>query len=170
MNPSDLKADQFSSYPPEARQLAIDNLTLFRQLPEILLPILLQELIVYDWKFPAERKDLGGQLSYLNGLSSDARQSGLAGFTKLKISPALEKSDWVKSPRVFVERLTAELWATSQMESFRAVADDYQRSVSLSIRQETPAVSRLSIVVIGQGVAEYRDPLFQKLRPYGVYF
>ena len=170
MHPSDLKAEQFSSYPSQARQLAINNLNLFRKLPEPILSILLQEVIVYDWKFPAERKDLEDQLSYLNSLAPDALQSRVAGFAKLKLSPALEKTDLVKSPRDFVERLTAELWATHQMESFRAVADEYQRSVSSSIRQEPPAIPRLAIVVIGQGVDDYKDPIFQKLRPYGAYF
>jgi hypothetical protein len=170
MHPTDLKAEQFSSYPPQARKLAVNNLILFRRLPEILLPILLQKLIVYDWTFPAERKDLEDQLSYLNALSSDALQSHLAGFSKLKLSPALEKIDWVKFPRGFVEGLTAELWATNQMESFRTVADEYQRSVSSSIRQEMPVIPRLAIAVIGQGVGDYSEPIFQKLRPYGVYF
>ena len=157
MRPSDLKANQFSSYSPQARQLAVDNLTLFRRLPEILLSILLQEVIVYDWKFPAERKELEDQLSYLSSLAPDALQSRVGAFTKLKLSSTLEKIDWVKSPRVFVERLTADLWATNQMESFRAAADEYQRSVSSSIKQQTPAVPRLAIAVIGQGVGEYKD-------------
>jgi hypothetical protein len=170
MRPSDLKAEQFGSYPPQARQLAISNLALFRKLPEPILSILLQEVIVYDWKFPAERKELEDQLSYLGSLTPDALQSQVAGFAKLKLSPALEKIDWVKSPRDFVERLTAELWATHQMESFRAVADEYQRSVVSSVRPEPPAIPRLAIVVIGQGVGEYSEPIFQKLRPSGVYF
>ena len=56
------------------------------------------------------------------------------------------------------------------MESFRAVADDYQASVRSSMRQELPLMPRLGIVVVGQGVGEYKDQVFQKLRPYGVYF
>jgi hypothetical protein len=170
MHPNDLKANQFSSYPPQAAQLAVDNLPLFRRLPEIILSILLREVIEYDWKFPAERKELEDQLSYLNSLTPDGLQSLVAGFTKLTLSPSLEKNDWVKSPREFVERLTADLWATHQMDSFRGVADQYQSSVSSAIRQEQPAAARLGIVVVGQGVGEYGDPIFQKLRPYGVYF
>jgi hypothetical protein len=170
MHPADLKPDQFSSYPPQARQLAVENLTLFRKLPEVMLSILLQEVIEYDWKFPAERKELEGQLSYLNSLDAAALQSLVAGFAKLRLSPSLEKGDWVKSPREFVERLTADLWATHQMEAFRAAADQYQTSIDPSIRQEPPAMPRLGIAVVGQGVAEYSDALFQKLRSHGVYF
>jgi len=170
MQPRDLKANHFSSYPPEARQLALDNLTLFRRLPEIMLSILLQEVIEYDWKFPAERKEMESQLAYLNSLTPDALGSLVAGFARLKLSPSLGKDDWVKSPGEFVERLTADLWATHQMESFRAVADQYQSSVNSSVTRHLPVVRRLGIVVVGLGVSDYNDSLFQKLRPHGVYF
>ena len=84
MHPGDLKANQFSSYPPQARQLAVNNLTLFRRLPEILLPILLQEVISYDWKFPAERKDLEDQLSFLNSLPPAELQTRVGGVYKIE--------------------------------------------------------------------------------------
>lgn len=170
MHPGDLKPNQFSSYPPQARQIALENLTLFRKLPEIMLSILLEEVIEYDWKFPAERKELENQLAYLNSLGSRALASLVAGFAKLRLSRSLDDGDWVKSPRDFVERLTADLWTTHQMESFRAAADQYQSSIGSSVRQEVPAIPRLGIVVVGQGVGEYSDALFQKLHPHGTYF
>jgi hypothetical protein len=170
MQPSDLKANHFSSYPTEARQLAVNNLILFRRLPEIMLSILLQEVIEYDWKFPAERKELERQLAYLNSLALDALESLVAGFARLRLSPSLEKDDWVKSPGEFVERLTADLWSTHQMESFRVVADQYQSSVDSAVTRDLPVVRRLGIVVVGLGVRDYNDLLFQKLRPHGVYF
>jgi len=170
MHPGDLKPNQFGSYPPLARQIAVENIGLFQKLPEIMLSILLEEVIEYDWKFPAERKELENQLAYLNSLESRALASLVAGFAKLRLSRSLDDADWVKSPREFVERLTADLWATHQMESFRTAADQYQSSISSSIRQEVPAIPRLGIVVVGQGVGEYSDALFQKLHPYGAYF
>jgi hypothetical protein len=170
MHPSDLKPSQFNSYPPQARQLAVANLTLFRKLPEIMLSIVLQEVIEYDWKFPAERDELEGQLAYLTSLTPVALDQLVAGFAKLKLSPALETDNWVKSPREHVERLTADLWATHQMESFRAVADQYQASVDSAVPRKPQAIPRLGMVVIGQGVREYNEPLFQRLRPHGVYF
>lgn len=171
MDPRDVKPNHFTSYPPEARQLAANNLTLFRKLPDVMLSILLEEVIEYDWQFPAERKELENQLAYLNSLEPDVLASLIAGFAKLGLSRSLEDSgDLVKAPREFVERLTAELWATHQMEAFRAAANQYQSAIRSSVRQELPAIPRLGIVVVGQGVREYSDSLFQKLRPHGVYF
>jgi hypothetical protein len=170
MHPSDLKPSQFNSYPPQARRLALANLTLFRKLPEIMLSIMLEEVIEYDWKFPAERDELEGQLAYLNSLTPNALNSMVDGFAKLRVSPVLGTDDWVKSPREHVERLTADLWATHQMESFRSVADRYQSSVDSAVPRKPLIASRLGMVVVGQGVAEYREPLFQKLWRYGVHF
>ena len=135
-----------------------------------MLSILLEEVIEYDWKFPAERKELENQLAYLNSLESGALASLVASFAKLGLSRSLDDSDWVRSPREFVERLTADLWATHQMESFRAAAGEYQSSIDSSVRHEAPAIPRLGIVVMGQGVGEYSGPLFQKLHPHGTYF
>ena len=39
-------------YPPEAKRLAASHIALLRRLPLGFLPLLLSELIVYDWKFP----------------------------------------------------------------------------------------------------------------------
>jgi hypothetical protein len=40
-----------------------------RQLPLAFLPLLLREVIAYDWKFPAERKELDQQFEYLEAFS-----------------------------------------------------------------------------------------------------
>jgi len=53
MMPSELKPDHFKGYPPQGRDLAIRHLALLRLLPLAFLPILLREVIDYDWKFPA---------------------------------------------------------------------------------------------------------------------
>ncbi len=65
MVPNQLTADSFAGYPPEAKQLATKQIALLQRLPLAFVPLLLRELIVYDWKFPAERIDLDRQFSYL---------------------------------------------------------------------------------------------------------
>ena len=55
MQPRDLKAESFASYPTEAKSLAIGHLAALQQLPLSFAPILLRELTEYDYKFPAER-------------------------------------------------------------------------------------------------------------------
>jgi len=168
--PSELKPESFRSYPPEARKLVIQHLDLLRELPLILVPLLLREAIVYDWRFPIERRELEQQFAYLGALTGAQRDALLGGFLHLALSKDLAESDWVTTPGVFIEQLTTHLWATHQMDSFRAAAEEYAAAWQKANPQEQPASRRLAIVVVGQGVAASDYPLFRKLRPRGVYF
>ena len=169
MQLTQLKAKQFEAYPPEARQVATDRIALLQQLPVALVPLLLRELINYDWKFPAERKELDRQLAYLGSLSAAERQQTLAGFEQLRLSPELDRFDWVKEPGEYSERLSAHLWATHQLDAFRAAATEYVHRANAAPPEPLP-LPRLGIVVLGQGVSENKYPLFRKLRKQGVYF
>jgi hypothetical protein len=170
MVPRDLKASQFASYPPQARELAAGRVALLQQLPLGFLPLLLRELIVYDWKFPPERSELDHQLAYLESRSPAERRQLLAGFENLRLPPELEAFDWVNQPGQFSEQLTTHLWATLQIDAFRTAAIDYVRTVNAAAPPKLPVMPRLSMVVIGKDVAQNKYRLFRKLRPYGVYF
>jgi hypothetical protein len=167
---SDLKPEQFRAYPPEARELAIGHIALLRQLPTSFAALLLREVIAYDWRFPAERKDVNQQLAYLSSLSTEQRQGEMAGFAQLHLSADLESLDWVNAPIQFSERLTAHLWASHQIDVFHAAALEYGRRVDATRTSALPPIPRLGIVVIGQGVMKTKYPLFRKLRQHGVYF
>ncbi len=170
MHPSDLTADSFRGYPPQARQLASSQVALLRELPIAFLPLLLRELIAYDWKFPAERKELDDQFAYLGPQSAEARRQLMTGFAKLNIPPELEQLDWVNAPVQFSEQLTTHLWATRQIDVFRSAAVEYIQKVHAAAPRESLPVARLGLVALGQGVADNRYRLFRKLRPHGVYF
>jgi hypothetical protein len=170
MLPRDLKASDFAGYPPQARQLAAGQVSLLQQLPIGFLPLLLREIIAYDWKFPPERNELDHQLAYLETRSPVERRQLLAGFEKLRLPPGLEAFDWVNEPGQFSEQLTTHLWATLQIDAFRTAAIDYVRTINAAAPHTPPAMPRLSIVVLGKDVAENKYRLFRKLRPYGVYF
>jgi hypothetical protein len=170
LSPAELKAEDFAKYPPEARQLAAGYVSLLKDLPLAFLPLLLREIVEYDWKFPIERRDLNRQLSYLHSLSASQRRAMLAGFAELKLSPSLEQVDWVGAPVRFSEQLTAYLWASHQIDSFRTAAVAYVQKLNAAMPSETLPMPRLGIVLIGQGVAENKYPLFRKLRPHGVFF
>src|SRR5579875_1410530 len=170
MQPDQLNADQFSGYPPQARQVAVHRLELFRQLPLAFLPLLLRELIAYDWKFPAERSDLDNQLAYLSARSSEQLADAMAPFTKLRLSAELVEVNWVSEPAQFSERLTAHLWATHQIDAFRTAAIDYVHKVNAAAPSMPLPLPRLTIAVIGAGVERNSYPLFRRLRPQGVYF
>lgn len=170
MLPSQLKVENFRTYPPQARQLATDHIELLKQLPESFVPLLLREMIVYDWKFPAERKDLDRQLAYLGSLSEQQRRQELAPFARLRLSPELDRFNWVNAPGQYSEKLTAHLWATHQIDAFRAAATEYVQRIDTALPPQAPPLPRLGIAVIGAGVTENNYPLFRKLRPHGVYF
>lgn len=170
MLPRDLKPGQFASYPPEARQLATDNLAALQRLPSSFLPGLLRELIEYDFKFPAEKRALEQELANLNALSATQFPEWFRGFTEIKLSPKLEDFDWVNSPAQFVEQLSAHLWTTHQLDRFRDAALNYGDRLRAAVPPEQPAIARLGISVVGKGVDSYDGPLFRKLRPHGAYF
>ena len=141
-----------------------------QQLPIAFLPLLLREIVVYDWKFPPERNELEHQLAYLQSRSPVELHQLVAGFDKLHVSQELESFDWVNEPVQFSEQLTAHLWATLQIDAFRAAAIDYVRTINAAAPHAPPAIPRLSMVVLGKDVAENKYKLFRKLRPYGVHF
>src|SRR5271155_2532246 len=130
MLPDQLTLASFAAYPPEAREAAIKQIALLQRLPLAFLPLLLRELIVYDWKFPAERADLARQFRYLGALAAGPFQTTMSAFAQLKLAHDLEQTDWVNSPAVFSEKLSAHLWATHQIDAFSAAAVEYVRKVS----------------------------------------
>ncbi len=170
MLPSDLKPEKFDGYPPEARKIVVNHLATLRQLPLSFVPGLLRELINYDFKFPAERKARERELEYLGSLSASQLKEWFQGFAQIHLSKQLEDFEWVKSPAQFVERLSAHLWSTHQLDAFRQASNEYADRLRAAVPPEAPPIPRLGISVIGQGVASYNDPLFRKLRAHGAYY
>ncbi|HLH34034.1 MAG TPA: hypothetical protein VKX41_05125 [Alloacidobacterium sp.] len=170
MLPANLKAEQFAGYPPEARALAVSNLETFRKLPLSFLPNLLRELIDYDYKFPAERLAISKELSNLKSLSPEQMQAWFQPFSQIAISSKLENFNWVGEPVLFVEQLSAYLWSTHQLDAFRKAALEYGDRLRTAVPPEPPAMPRLGIAIIGQGVESYSKPLFRNLREHGTYF
>jgi len=170
MLPRELSAGNFRGYPPQARSLATGSLSLLRQLPLGFVPLLLRELIAYDWKFPAERAEIDAQLKFLGSLSGEQLSRIVAPFQDLRLAPELERLDWAAAPGQFSERLTTHLWTTHQIDAFTAASVDYIQKAHAAFPSAPPPAPRLGIVVIGQGVTENRYPLFRRLRSHGVWF
>lgn len=170
MLPSDLNPEQFKGYPPEARKLVTDYVGALQRLPLSFVPSLLREVIDYDFKFPPERKAMERELENLKALSPEQLKERFQGFSQISVSSKLESSDWVNSPGVFVEQLSAHLWATHQLDAFRKAAMEYANQLHAAVPPEPPLTPRLGIAVIGQGAAGHEEPLFRKLRAHGGYF
>jgi hypothetical protein len=168
--PRQLTPSNFDAYPPLARQAALDHIDLFREMPIPFLALLLRELINWDWKFPAERKELDRQFVYFSSVSQEQRKLSFAPFASLRLSEQLEATDWVNAPGAFSEQLSAHLWATHQIDSFHNAAVDFFAEVTAKVPDKPPSINRLTIVTFGQGVQANKYPLFRKLRPHGTYF
>jgi hypothetical protein len=170
MLPRDLKAEQFAGYPPQARELVVAHLGALQQLPLSFVPSLLREVIDYDYKFPAERVAIDKELANLSSLSPQQVKDWFQAFFQFSLSSKLENFDWVNQPAQFVEQLSAYLWTTQQLDSFRKAAIAYGDRLRSAAPPDAIPVRRLGIAVIGQGVASYDAPLFRNLRPHGAYF
>jgi len=170
MLPSDLKAEQFSGYPPEARKLAVSSLGAFQQLPLSFLPNLLREVIDYDFKFAAERMEVSRELAQLNSLTPAQLKEWFQAFYQFQLPSKLEGFDWVGQPGQFVEQLSAYLWSTHQLDAFRRAAVEYGDRLRAAAPPEPPPVKRLGIAIVGQGVSSYDAVLFRNLREHGTYF
>jgi hypothetical protein len=165
-----IHVEQFSSYPPQAKRIATGNIALLQQLPLTFLPLLLRELIVYDWKFPAERDEIDRQIRYLGSLTPDQLSNAMSSFAKLKLSADLEGMNWIDAPVRFSERLSAYLWATHQIDDFGRAAEEYIRVFNAAVPEAPVPAPRLGIAVIAQEISRSNYPLFRKLRRKGVYF
>ncbi len=170
MLPSDLKPEQFNGYPPAARKLVTGSVGALQRSPLSFIPSLLREVIEYDFKFPPERKAIENELANLSSLSPEQMKEWFQEFAEIKVSTKLENVDWVNSPGLFVEQLSAHLWATHQLDAFRKAAMNYASRLQAVAAPEPPPVPRLGIVVIGQGADTHDEPLFRKLRAHGGYF
>lgn len=171
MLPGQLRADDFRGYPPQARAFVAEHLAILRQLPTVYVATLLREVIDYDWKFPAERRQIQAQLTCLDSLSSGQRAELFAGFVRIRLKPGVEDTDWVRDPALFSESLTAWLWSTHQIDAFRKAATEFGARIAAAAAPVPQlSVGRLGIAIIGQGVESSQIPLFRKLRPHGVHF
>ena len=170
MLPRDLTVESFVAYPPLGKAFAIKNLSVLIRLPSPLAPMLLREIISYDYKFPAERADLERQFAFLAALSPERFKRTIDSFTALVLSPEMARLDWVNQPSLYVESASAQLWATGQIESFRKAAIALVASVNEGAAEAPAPVPRLAIVMIGQGSTPSGITLFRKLAPHGTHF
>lgn len=170
MHPSDLKAESFAGYPPQARAIVSDHLDALRRLPLSFVPSLLREAIDYDYRFPIERLFIEKELKALDALSEAQIHEWFSGFATISLSSSLENFDWVNLPAQFVEQEAAYLWSTHQLDGFRKAAADYGERLDQVNKNEPLVLPRLGIAIVGKGVSAYDAPLFRNLRMHGTYF
>jgi hypothetical protein len=166
MVPQSLRPESFAHYPPQARSFAVTHLDVLKRVSPVLAPLILRQMIQYDWLFPAEREQLSGQMSYLGGMSADAFRELMQPFSSIPLSNELAQMDWVNRPQEFSERLTAYLWSQHTIDSYHRAAQDYQRHLEQAIVSKKLSTPRWTMVVVGQGTRGTDRELFRRLRPH----
>ena len=164
MTPTDLSARSFDGYHPQARQFAVEQLSLLQRLPFLVCPSFLQQIQGLDTLFPAERASLQRQCEGLAGLPQQRFRELTEPLAALSSSPALQGLDWVRFPARFVTEMTAYLWSSSQLNAFRKATTDLFAAVPLF--EDTS--HRLAILVLGQGATVDRSKVLGRLRRLGV--
>ena len=144
--PPQLSEAAFSAYPPQARALVRQNLSLLRELPLPLLPLLLREVSAYDWRFPRERERIDMQLAHLRALQPAQRAGLVAPFAALQLPPTLSAINWIADPVSYLDALTAALWSTGEMPRFRQAATEYAAAMPSPADSQGPA--RLVVAVL----------------------
>src|SRR5215813_6010436 len=168
--PLPIQVKHFKDYPPEARRVATSHIELLRKLPAAFTPLLLQQVRAYDWRFPAERRDIDRQLTFLESLSEADRHRLFTGFEQLQLPARLMDAKWAMAPVEFSEQLSNYLWSTRQIDVFHEASSTYLKAVFAAMPNQPPAAPRLGIAVIGKGVEWNSYPLFRKFRSHGTHF
>ena len=170
MHPRDLRIESFTKYPAQGRALAIANPHVLKRMPLILLPLMLGQIIQYDWSFPPEREQILLHLKFLNHLDAASFDALMSSFSAIPLSNELIEIDWVDHPQRFSEQLTAYLWSQHQIDNYHRTAQEYQQRLQTAFKPVPPAVPRWTIVVVGRGSQQTEGPLFRRLMPQGTLF
>ena len=170
MLPGDLKPEQFNGYPPEARKLATQYLAALQRLPLSFLPSLLREVIEYDFKFPVERKAVDKELANLLPFRRNRRRNGFRDSRRSAFRPTRERG-LGECAGAIRRTVFGHLWATHQLDAFRAAATGYADRVCMQSRPRSAADAAAWHYRRGQGRRRLRRSRFSaSSAAHGVYF
>lgn len=164
MTPADLQPASFATYPALAQAFAIKHLALLRELPMSVCPSFLVQIIAFDTRFPVERETLEWQCASLESMEAQRRASLLNPLQAIALPEELKRTNWVRSPGVFVEQLTASLWSSGQINAFHTAS----KALFEAIPERTDTTDRLLLIVLGQGANVSRPSLMRKLARQGI--
>jgi hypothetical protein len=163
MSNTPLNSNSFAQYPPLGKDLALAYIDTLRRMPAVVLPSFLVSLYDYDQLFPVEQTQVRHQLEQLK-----QNPALLNPLFAIKLSSSLTGShEWVKQPRLSLQKLTAELWSSQQMDKFRTASLAFVQALG---RPETrlPTIPRLLLIMIGKDVMPATEyTFFSKLQGFG---
>lgn len=156
----------YSTEPTPAQQRLLESL------PIPLAAVMMQQLARAASLFPAEKRELDRTLQSLTPPRPGNAKRAVEMFATLRLSPELERLDWRSDAAGFVDRMTAELWSTGQIGTFREAAKLLAPS-TITAEQGAQAPKRrfVAIALDKHLSAVGKTPvLFRMLRPYGTFF
>ena len=145
---------------------------LLESLPIPLAAVMMQQFARAGSLFPAEKRELDRTLQSLTPPRPENPKRAVEMFARLRLSPALQRLDWRSDAAGFVDEMTAELWSTGQIGTFREAAELLAPS-AITAEQGAPAPKRrfVAIALDERLSAIGKTPvLFRALRPYGTFF
>jgi hypothetical protein len=163
MIPSELKADDFRSYPGESRRAAVGYLEALRRLPPAICPSFLVQIRNVPTNFPAETTSLHAKLELLKKMPISKFAILVEPLDRIHLPDELLHRDWVDSPAAFVTAMTAHLWSSGQIDLFREGTQSFFAALPEPQSQD----SHLLIVVLGRD-AKPSEASFGKLRRFGL--
>jgi hypothetical protein len=122
--------------------------------------------------FPAERHELDCTLESLALPRKQEAEKAVQIFANLRLSSELRRMNWRSDAAGFADKMTAELWSSGQIGTFREAAKLLAPSATKA-KQGTQASKPRSVVIILDkrlSVVGKAPVLFRKLRPYGTFF
>jgi hypothetical protein len=158
--------------PPEKAPVSTEQLRSIENLPLPLAAMMMQQISRADRLFPIERGELNSTLQSLMAPRSKPTEQAVEMFAALRLSPELQRYDWRSDPAGFAERMTAELWRSNQIETFRNAAKLLAPSPSALEPGSTQPASRFVVIVLDRRLraAAGSPTLFRRLRPFGTCF
>ena len=141
-------------------------------LPVPLAAVIMQQIARAGSLFPAEKQELDRTLQSLTPPRPDNAKRAVEMFATLRLSPELKRLDWRSDAAGFVDKMTAELWSTGQIETFHEAAKLLAPSaITAEQGAQAPKPRFVAIALDKRLSAAGKTPvLFRKLRPYGTFF
>lgn len=149
-----------------------DQLKLVEGLPLPLAAMMMQQLARAGTLFPAERRELDRSLQAVTPPRKEGVEQAVQMFAAIRLSPELQRRDWRSDPTAFVEKMTAELWSSGQIGTFRDAAKLLAPSAT-NLEPQTPQPGPRFVAVVFDRSLRTDDKapiLFRKLREYGTFF
>jgi hypothetical protein len=147
-------------------------MSVLRALPVPLAAIMMQQIARANRLFPIEIRELDRLIGSLRTPRSSDMESAVQRFASLRLSKDLLRVGWQRNPADFVDKMTAELWASSQINAFREAAKRLVAPRQGDEDHDAGHGPRCVVVVLDKELVSPAGPysLFHKLRPLGTFF